>query len=148
MQAPVTPSIKTVDLPKNRLYPPICSSAAYGWKNILAEEFCQPPGQEKYQSSTEHTICLSLNHRPSRLLQVMGGLPPAQYALCNRRHIGLAAKGDICIVPAGVPFFYQWDREDQFLPKLRGSVKAPEEQARSAVLRAFSQGMKRDGRRF
>jgi len=115
MQAPVTPSIKTVDLPKNRLYPPICSSAAYGWKNILAEEFCQPPGQEKYQNPTEHTICLSLNHRPSRLLQVMGDWPQGHCTPRHSRHIGLAAKGDICIVPAGVPFFYQWDGEDQFL---------------------------------
>lgn len=105
MQALATPSTKTVHLLENGLHPPICSSAAYGWQHILVEEFCQPPGQEKYQNSTEHTLCLSLNRRPSRLSQVIG----------DRRHTSLFTKGDISITPAGSLLLCQWNEEDQYL---------------------------------
>lgn len=105
MQTSVTPSTKTVHLSKNQLQPPIYSSEAYGWKNILVEEFHQPPGQEKYQSLIEHTLCLSLNRRPSRLSQVIG----------DRRHTSLFTKGDLSIAPAGVLLLSQWNQEDQYL---------------------------------
>jgi AraC family transcriptional regulator len=98
------PPTKTVQLPKNDLYPPICSSQAYDWKNILVEEFRYPPGQETYQNLASHTLCLSLNRRPSRLLQTIG----------DRRHSGLFAKGDISITPAGAVLFCQGNDEDQF----------------------------------
>ncbi len=105
MQSSVTPSIQTVQSSENGLQPPIVSSKAYGWKNIVVEEFHQPPGQEKYQSSTEHTLCLSLNHRPSRLSQVIG----------DRRHTSLFSKGDLSIAPAGSLLFSQWNQDDQYL---------------------------------
>lgn len=105
MQTSVTPSTKTVHLPKNELQPAIYSSQAYGWQNILVEEFHQPPGEERYQSSREHTICLSLNRRPSRLLQVIG----------DRRHTSLFTQGDLSIAPAGSLLLSQWSQEDQYL---------------------------------
>lgn len=105
MQALAPPSTKMVHLPKNGLHPPICSSEPQGWKNIVVEEFCQPPGQETYQSQTEHTICISLNHRPSRLSQVMG----------DRRYTGLFTQGDIAIAPAGLLFFCRWSEQDKYL---------------------------------
>ncbi len=105
MQALATPSMQTHLLNTEKLYPPLRSSQAYGWKNILVEEFRQPPGQEKYQSSTEHTLCLSLNRRPSRILQVIG----------DRRYSSLLTQGDISITPAGALLFCQWDREDRYL---------------------------------
>jgi AraC family transcriptional regulator len=94
-----------VHLPNNELHPPIYSSEPQGWKNIVVEEFCQPPGQETYQSQTEHTICISLNNRPSRLSQVMG----------DRRYTGLVTQGDIAIAPAGELFFCQWSEQDKYL---------------------------------
>jgi len=105
MQALATPSTKTVHLLQNRLHPPLCSSQTCGWQNIVVEEFCQPPGQEKYQSIIEHTLCLSLNRRPSRVSQVIG----------DRRHTGLFTKGDLSIAPAGSLLFCQWNEEDQYL---------------------------------
>lgn len=105
MPALATPSTKMVDLLENGLHPPICSSRAYGWKNILIEEFCQPPGQEKYQNLTEHTLCLSLNRCPSRLSQAIG----------DRRHTSLFIKGDLSISPAGLLLFCQWNQEDRYL---------------------------------
>lgn len=94
-----------MQLPSSGLQPPIISSVASGWKHILVEEFRQPPGEENYQSLTEHTVCLSLNRRPSRLSQVMG----------DRRHTSLCLQGDISITPASALLFSQWDREDQYL---------------------------------
>lgn len=105
MQALSTPSTKTAHLLKNGLQPPICSSEAYGWKNIRIEEFCQPPGQEKYHNQTEHTLCLSLNRCPSRVSQVIG----------DRRHTSVFTKGDISIAPAGSLLLCQWNEEDQYL---------------------------------
>lgn len=105
MQVPVTPFGQMVNLLENRLYPPRRSSEPLSWKNIVVEEFCQPPGQGKYQNPAEHTICISLNHRPSRLLQ----------AVDARQHTSPCVKGDICIVPAGSPFFWRWNQEDQYL---------------------------------
>lgn len=105
MQALETPSTKRVHLLQNELHPPICSSEPQGWQHILVEEFRQPPGQEKYHNPTEHTLCLSLNRRPSRLLQAIG----------DRRHSSLCTKGDLSIAPAGALFFCQWDGEDEYL---------------------------------
>ncbi len=105
MQVSVTPSSQAVCLLENGLYPPICSSEAYGWKNILVEEFRQPPGQENYHNLTEHTLCLSLNHRPSRVSQVID----------DRCHTSLYTKGDISITPVRSVLFCQWKEEDQYL---------------------------------
>lgn len=105
MSAFVTPSTKTVRQTDNELQPPIYSSEAYGWKNILVEEFCQPPGQEKYQNLIEHTLCLSLNRRPSRLSQ----------AIDTRRYSSLFTKGDLSIAPAGSLLLWQWNEDDQYL---------------------------------
>lgn len=115
-------SIKTVPLLENGLYPPICSSLSQGWKHILIEEFRQSPGQEKYENSAEHTVCVSLNHRPSRLLQVMG----------DRQHTSPCISGDICIVPAGIPFFWQWENEDQYL-RIRLAAKFVQQVAAAAI---------------
>jgi AraC family transcriptional regulator len=107
MNKSVSPSTNAdrIHLFNNELQPPICSSTSCGWDNILVEEFCQPPGREKYYSSAEHTVCISLNSRPGRLLQVLG----------DRRHISLAGKGDLSIAPAGTPFYYEWEQEDRYL---------------------------------
>lgn len=90
---------------KNGLQPPILSSRAYGWQNILVEEFHQPPGEESYQSLTEHTLCISMNHRPSRLSQAIG----------DRRYTSLCIQGDIAIAPAGSLLVYKWNEEDRYL---------------------------------
>jgi AraC family transcriptional regulator len=105
MPSPVKPFNQMSNLVENRLYPPIRSSEPLRWRNIVVEEFCQPPGQEKYENLAEHTIFISLNHRPSHLLQTMGDL----------QHTSPCVKGDICIVPAGSPFFWRWNHEDQYL---------------------------------
>ncbi len=105
MQVPVTPVRQMINLLENRLYPPVRSSEPLSWKNIVVEEFRQPPGQEKYENLADHTICISLNHRPSRLLQAMH----------NRQRTIPCVKGDICIIPAGSPIFSQWKQEDQYL---------------------------------
>ncbi|MDX2214187.1 MAG: AraC family transcriptional regulator [Oculatellaceae cyanobacterium bins.114] len=95
----------TVQLLKGELQPPVASSQDYGWKNILVEEFHQPPGQETYQNLTRHTLCISLNSRPSRLSHVMG----------DRRHISLFSKGDITITPISSTLVSQWNQKDQYL---------------------------------
>lgn len=105
MQPSVTSSTKTVHSQNNGLQPAIFSSKVYGWQNILVEEFHQPPGQENYQSPTEHTLCLSMNCRPSRLSQAIG----------DRRHTSLCIKGDISITPAGSLLLCQWNEEDRYL---------------------------------
>lgn len=87
------------------LQPPLISSAGQRWPNIRVEEFHQPPGQETYQSTTDHTLCLSLNRRPARLFQVMG----------DRRHTSLFAKGDISIAPANSSLFCQWNQNDRYV---------------------------------
>lgn len=102
---PSSTHAETAHLLSNGLQPPICSSKTCGWENILVEEFCQPPGREKYHNLAEHTICISLNPRPAPLLQILG----------DRRHTSLSSKGDLCIAPAGLPFFYQWEEEDRYL---------------------------------
>jgi len=98
-------AIQTDQSPNQELQPPIVSSQAYGWKHILVEEFHQPPGQETYQNATEHTLCLSLNRRPTRLVQ----------AIDHQRCMGLFGKGDFSIAPAGSRLFSQWQQEDQYL---------------------------------
>lgn len=105
MQVPVTPLSQMTNLLGNKLYSPMRSSKSQAWNHIVVEEFCQPPGEGKYENSAEHTICISLNHRPSRLFQ----------ALDNRQHTSPCVKGDICIVPAGLPSFWRWEREDRYL---------------------------------
>ena len=100
------------NLLENRLRPPVRSSAVHAWKHIVVEEFSQPPGQERYENPTEHTLCISLNPQPSRLSQT------ANY----RRHISPCVKGDICIVPAGLPFLWQWHQTDQYLRIRIGSA--------------------------
>jgi AraC family transcriptional regulator len=87
------------------LQPPIASSHRTGWKHLLVEEFHQPPGQETYHSATDHTLCLSLNRRPSRLSQVMN----------DRRHTGLFVRGDLSIAPASSMLVCQWNQPDQYL---------------------------------
>ncbi|ESA31950.1 transcriptional family [Leptolyngbya sp. Heron Island J] len=93
------------NLLENQLCPPLRSSQPQGWKNIVVEEFRQSPGQETYKNLTEHTLCISLNPRPSRLSQTVN----------SRRHNSPCVKGDICIVPAGLSFFWQWDQDDQYI---------------------------------
>jgi AraC family transcriptional regulator len=104
MQGLEIPLAQTVQL-NTDLYPPICSSQIYGWQNILVEEFRYPPGEESYQDSANHTICVSLNRRPSRLSQTIG----------DRRHVGLFSQGDICVTPAGTMLLCQADDEDRIL---------------------------------
>ncbi|MEL6384825.1 MAG: AraC family transcriptional regulator [Cyanobacteria bacterium J06626_18] len=105
MEVPTTTSNPITNPRENRLHPPLRSSTSQAWKNIVVEEFCQPPGQETYDNPKEHTLCISLNRRPSRLSQ----------ALDSRQHNSPCVKGDICIVPAGLPFFWRWHQEDQYL---------------------------------
>ena len=105
MRSPVTLSSQMTNLLDNRLYAPMRSSEPQGWKNIIVEEFCQPPGEGKYENLTEHTLCISLNHRPSCLLQEVN----------SRQHNSPCIKGDICIVPIGLSFFWRWRQEDQYL---------------------------------
>jgi AraC family transcriptional regulator len=94
-----------VQLSSQTLQPPIVSSQMYGWQNIVVEEFDQPPGEELYQSATDHLLCLSLNRRPGRLFQTIG----------NRRHTALFAKGDLSIAPAGALLLSQWNHNDKYL---------------------------------
>jgi AraC family transcriptional regulator len=81
------------------------SRTIQNWENLLVEEIQASPGQEQYESLTTHTICVSLNHAPSHLLQTVG----------DRQHTSPCTSGDICIVPAGHPFFWQWQRDDHYV---------------------------------
>lgn len=105
MRGLVKPISQMDNLLEKRLNPPLRTSESKGWENIVIEEFCKPPGQGIYQNPTEHTICISLNHQPSQLRQTVN----------NRHHTSPCVKGDICIVPAGLPFFWQWHQDDQYL---------------------------------
>lgn len=104
MQGLEIPPTKTIPL-KSDLYPPIYSSQVYGWQNIVVEEFLYPPGEEAYLDLASHTLCVSLNRRPSRLLQTIG----------DRRHSSLFSKGDISVTPAGTTLFCQTNDEDRIL---------------------------------
>jgi AraC family transcriptional regulator len=84
---------------------PLLSSKHQDWENILVEQFQHPSGEGKTHYSDEHTICLSLAHRPVRFLQVKGG----------KTHTSLYGKGDISITPAEMPFFARWEGEDHYL---------------------------------
>ncbi len=77
---------------------------------------------EKYQSKTEHILCLSLNRRPSRVSQAIG----------DRRHTSLFTKGDIAITPAGSLLFCQWNEEDQYL-RIRIASEFLEQVAQEAI---------------
>jgi AraC family transcriptional regulator len=105
MQSLKPPDTKQVSSSPSELQPPLISSQAYNWQHLLVEEFCQPPGQETYQSAMEHMLCVSLNSRPARLFQ----------AIDTDRHTSLFSKGDLSITPAGARFFCQWDQDDQYL---------------------------------
>lgn len=83
----------------------IQSKTKQQWEHISVEEIRAFPGQEQYENSTSHTICVSLNSAPSHLLQVVG----------ERQHNSPCTKGDICVVPAGYPFFWQWQRDDHYV---------------------------------
>jgi AraC family transcriptional regulator len=85
--------------------PPLWSSQAQGWENIVVEQFQHPSGEGRTHYSDEHTICLSLAPRPVRFLQVKGG----------KTHTSLYGKGDISITPAEMSFFARWDGEDNYL---------------------------------
>jgi AraC family transcriptional regulator len=122
MQNLATPLTKAAKRLDNGLLPPICSSDAYGWVNISVEEFRQPPGQEIYHNLVEHTLCISLNPRPSRLSQ----------AIDNRRQTGLCMKGDLSIAPAGSSLFSQWQEEDQYL-RIRIAAKFLQQVAQEAI---------------
>jgi AraC family transcriptional regulator len=104
------------------LQPPIVSSKAYGWQNIVVEEFHQPPGEEMYENVAEHTLCLSLNPRPGRLFQT----------IADRRHISLFGKGDISIAPAGSVLFSQWNQDDRYL-RIQIASQLIEQVAQSAI---------------
>lgn len=99
------PPTKSATSPQKGRFSEIHSSKAQKWDNILVEEIQAFPGQEQYESATTHTICVSLNHAPSNLLQVVGDL----------QHTSPCTRGDICIVPVGHPFFWQWQRDDHYM---------------------------------
>jgi AraC family transcriptional regulator len=107
MQNPLVPMIPSTkvarSLPEQSF--DVRSRKIKEWENILVEEIQAFPGQERYESSTTHTICVSLNSAPSHLLQIVG----------DRQHHSPCTKGDICIVPAGHPFFWQWQRADHYV---------------------------------
>ncbi len=71
----------------------------------MVEEFHQPPGEEIYQNATDHTLCLSLNQRPSQLSQTMG----------DRHHTSFVTKGDLAIAPAQSLLVSQWQQNDCYL---------------------------------
>lgn len=102
--AAVSPT-KSANSPQKGHFSGIHSRKAQKWDNILVEEIQAFPGQEQYESATTHTICVSLNHAPSNLLQVVG----------DRQHTSPCTRGDVCIVPAGHPFFWQWQRDDRYM---------------------------------
>ncbi|NCJ07922.1 helix-turn-helix domain-containing protein [Synechococcales cyanobacterium C] len=104
------------------LQPPILMSEIYGWQNILVREFEQPPSRETYQSATEHLLCLSLNGRPSRVLQQMN----------NRQHSALFARGDLSITPAGALLVSQWHHNEKYL-QIRLASKFLEDVAQSTL---------------
>jgi AraC family transcriptional regulator len=84
---------------------PILSSQSRGWENILVSQFQYPPGEATCHFSDEHSVCLSLAHRPVRSVHMKG----------SETQTGLYRKGDISITPAKVPFFARWDDADDFL---------------------------------
>jgi AraC family transcriptional regulator len=60
---------------------------------------------ETPEAWASHAIALCLAPRPHRILQVVG----------DRRYQGLYTKGDISIMPAGVPACYRAEGEDHYL---------------------------------
>ncbi|HEY9620879.1 MAG TPA: AraC family transcriptional regulator [Crinalium sp.] len=100
----------------------ILSSQHQGWENLLVEHFREPPGEGNCQHSDEHTICLALDTRPIRLLQIREG----------KTYTGLYAKGDLSITPAQMPFFARWDGEDHYL-KIRLTSQFIQRIARDAL---------------
>jgi AraC family transcriptional regulator len=100
----------------------ILSSQHQGWKNLLVEQFREPPGEGNCQHNDEHTICLALDTRPIHLLQIREG----------KTYTGLYAKGDLSITPAQMPFFARWDGEDHYL-KIRLTSQFVQRIAREAL---------------
>ncbi|NJP12258.1 MAG: helix-turn-helix transcriptional regulator [Leptolyngbyaceae cyanobacterium RU_5_1] len=90
---------------RNLTDPPILSSQAQGWDNLLVEQFQHPPGEEKSHFNEEHAICLSLAPRPVRLLQIKGG----------RTYVGMHSRGDVSLTPAQVPSYFRWESDDACL---------------------------------
>lgn len=100
----------------------ILSSQNQGWRNLLLEQFREPPGEGNCHHSDEHTICLALDTRPIRMLQVREG----------KTYTGLYAKGDLSITPAQMPLFARWDNEDHHL-KIRMTSRFIQQIAREAL---------------
>lgn len=97
--------LEIAQLPQSGLRAATVSSRGRGWKNVLVEEFHQPPGEEMYQSAVEHTLCLAMSQHPLKLFQKIG----------DRTHISLFTKGDLTITPAESALFSQWNQPDQYL---------------------------------
>lgn len=100
----------------------ILSSQNQGWENLLVEQFREPPGEGNCRHNDEHTICLALDTRPIRLLQIREG----------KMYTGIYAKGDLSITPAQMPFFARWDGEDHYL-KIRLTSRFIQRIAREAL---------------
>ncbi|MGG6293628.1 helix-turn-helix domain-containing protein [Leptolyngbya sp. AN02str] len=100
----------------------ILSSQNQGWRNLLVEQFREPPGEGNCHHSHEHTICLALDTRPIRMLQIREG----------KTYTGLYAKGDLSITPAQMPLFACWDGEDHHL-KIRLTSHFIQQIAREAL---------------
>jgi len=83
----------------------ILSSQMQGWENLLVEQFREPPGEGHCYHHDEHTICLALETRPIRLVQIREG----------KTYTEIYAKGDLSITPAQMPFFARWEQEDHYL---------------------------------
>jgi AraC family transcriptional regulator len=85
---------------------PIASSQALGWEPLLVEEFQSPPGgMDQPEVWDGYAIALCLAPHPYRIHQLVG----------DRRYTALYSKGDISIMPAGVPACYRAEGEDHYL---------------------------------
>lgn len=85
---------------------PVVSSQSLGWEPLLVEEFQQPPGVIQVpEPCSGHAIALCLAPRPHRIRQTVG----------DRRYTGLYTKGDLSIMPAGIPASYWAEGEDRYL---------------------------------
>lgn len=100
----------------------ILSSQVQGWENLFVEQFREPLGEGNCHHSNEHTICLALDTRPIRLLQIREG----------KTYTGLYRKGDLSITPAQMPLFARWEGEDHYL-KIRLTSQFIQRVAREAL---------------
>ena len=83
----------------------LSSSSIQGWNNISIDHLKHPAGECNSINKDEHTICLSLAHRPVNLLQKQDG----------KIYTGMYGKGDMTITPAKTQFFARWDGDDHIL---------------------------------